>query len=92
MDDARKLAIKENVNKFVEIKEEYITLGFQREILNDKLSQIKSELFEDRPKEYIEEVLAYFKNRKNAFGLSSVDMILEIEEWLKHISVQLRIE
>jgi ribosomal protein L29 len=92
MDDARKLAIKENVNKFVEIKEEYITLGFQREILNDKLSQIRSELFEGRPKEYIEEVLAYFKNRKNAFGLSSVDMILEIEEWLKHISVQLRIE
>ncbi len=69
MDDKLKSAIKEKVKAFVEIQEAYITLGIERQILLDKMSRIKSELFEDGPRECAEEAFAHLRSRKNVFGL-----------------------
>jgi hypothetical protein len=78
----RKLAIEKNVKKLIEINEKYKELDDQRNRLGIEHSRVRSKLFEDRPKEYVQEVLDYLESKKDESGVYR-DMIIEVENWLE---------
>jgi len=80
-----KTKIKEEVERFFQLREEIDELEEMLEALRKESSQVESSLFKDRPKEYVKEVLAFLKDRQakyesyNRFHV----LIFEVEEWFK---------
>ena len=88
MDKRRRQKIKENILKLHNIGEQMFYYDDILNELNSEFADLHSELYQDRPKEYIEDVLVTAKemqekDKEQEFDPMLYDLIFVVREWLQ---------